>query len=128
MDKNEVICLYRYEFIYISTTLGDKYDLVLESYNIIKKTSKGFWIQSLQSSGNHNVFEKKFVLCKSRKAFAYLTEKEALTNFIHRKKKYIEILSHKVHINEVALGLAKDLLLEKYKSNIMLKQESLHNE
>jgi hypothetical protein len=125
MDNSEVKYMYRYEFDYAETSCGNYSKLKLEMYTIIKETPKGFWIQSLQDSGNHNIFEKKFVLSNSKKAFAYTIEEKALLNFIHRKNKYIEILNKKIHICDEALRIANDLMLEKFKKEIKLKWRDL---
>lgn len=60
-------------------------ELYLHSYEVLKETPKGVWIQAYGT--------KKFILQNARKKFACPTIEEAIESFIARKKRQIRILS-----------------------------------
>lgn len=78
---NEVTKLYRYE-----SSIDDK--LKLLSFDVIKETDKGYWIETSYS--------KKWIKKNARKKYAYESPKLALHNFIKRYEKYLSILENKI--------------------------------
>lgn len=95
----EIKKLYRYEV--------SRYDvednLRLISFDVIKETDKGYWIES-------GIFPKKWVKKGGRKKYAYETPKLALYNFIKRYEKYIDILETKINPAKRHLKIAYDLI------------------
>ena len=103
---------YRYEAVqYASMGIDGEYErsrfpnpkLELNTYNLLKETPKGYWI-------GHGVFSKlcwkKWISKTSRKRFAYPTKKEAITNYIKRTKRRIEIMEYGVWSCKIALDIA----------------------
>ena len=79
---------YRYEEWCYSSSAWDRDVKILElSYNAIKKTPKGYW---LDVDG-----DEKWVSDSARKRFAYPTKEEAFQSFIYRKKRQIKILENR---------------------------------
>lgn len=99
---------YRYEIIeYASHDIDGELEtpkfpnptLVLSIYDLLKETSKGYWIGDF-------IF-KKWISKTSKKRFAYPTKEEALTNFIKRTEKRIKILDWQIRACKVGLNRAK---------------------
>ena len=83
---------------------------ILDTWELLKETPKGYWIRPEGEYGRYSgAAKKKWVSKTARNRFAYPTEKEAVMNFFYRKKRQIKIL-------EVQLDSAKtDLfLIKKY--------------
>jgi hypothetical protein len=80
--------------------------LEIREYDLLKETSKGYWI-GYGSLGYNRYNWKKWVSKTSKKRFAYPTEKEALINFIKRTEKRIEILDSQLIACRISLNLAK---------------------
>ena len=81
--------------------------LELRKYDLIKETSKGYWI------GYEEVSFKKWIPKISKKRYAYPTKEEALRNFILRTEKRIKILQREVACCNTAISLAKKVVLLK---------------
>lgn len=76
--------------------------VVLEEYEVVKKTKCGAWIRL---RGYH--FDRMhFVLDVGRKRFAYPTEALALESFLVRKRRHLEHLESKVEVVRAALRMA----------------------
>lgn len=89
---------------------GYKLRLNLREFNVIKITPKGFWIK-LYSFNSFD--DKRFILNNSKKKFAHLTKKEALTSYKARKQRQIQILRGKLERAEKALNLVETYKGEK---------------
>lgn len=104
---------YRYEAVQYATT---DYDGELKSpdlpcprlecreFQLKKETPKGYWI-----GWEWDDFLYKWVSKTSVKRFAYPTKEEALTNFIERKNRQIEILEYQINSAKYALVGARRL-------------------
>lgn len=92
---NEVTKLYRYE----PSIIDDKLNLL--SFDVIKETDKGYWIDLSYS--------KKWIKKDARKKYAYETPKLALYNFIKRYEKYLNILENKIGSVNLLLNDAYNL-------------------
>lgn len=86
--------LYRYEDIHYTTGTQVKQ----RKFKVIKGTPCGYWIQLFDFSD-----DKKWISKTAKKRYAYPTEKAALTSFIARKKRQIEILKTQLYIAKIAL-------------------------
>lgn len=76
--------LYRYQ---------NNHDVVLlETFNVIKNTPKGTWINISYSYPPR----KRFVLNDAKKRFAYPTQEEAKTSFLARKSRQLGILKAQI--------------------------------
>ncbi|MCP4604518.1 MAG: hypothetical protein GY847_29020 [Proteobacteria bacterium] len=115
--------LYRYdEHVKSSVLFGDMYaykkpkpesilhginaydafvDVELCEFKVIRHTPKGVFIDY--------GFKEKFVLNDAIKKFAYSTKRQALANFIRRRKMQVKILRSKLHVAETALSVAKSM-------------------
>ena len=91
---NEVTKLYRYE-----PSIDDKLNLL--SFDVIKETDKGYWIDLSYS--------KKWIKKDARKKYAYESPKLALNNFIKRYEKYLSILENKIGSVNLLLNDAYNL-------------------
>ena len=80
-------------------------DLHTYKYKIIRRTEKGVWI--------NNYGEEKFVLLTARKKFACETQAKALTSFIARKNKQIQILSDQLEHAKNGLTFAESIKASK---------------
>ena len=106
---------YRYEAVQYAV-IGDDGEytdshlpnpkLELRTYDLLRETSKGYWI-GYGSLGYSRYSWKKWVSKTSKKRFAYPTEKEALTNYIKRTERRLEILERQVFTCKISLDLAK---------------------
>lgn len=82
-------------------------DIVLNEYQLIKETPKGYWINVYYNEFN------KWVSKTSIKRYAYPTKKEALNSFIQRKIRQQGILKNQLKMceNHLMDGLIKYKLL-----------------
>jgi len=80
--------------------------MILEKYNLIKETPKGYWI-AYGGGPNCLIGDKQWISKTSRKRFAYPTKKEAMTNFVKRTESRIKILEKQVLTCKMALSAAK---------------------
>ena len=71
---------------------------------MIKETAKGYWI-------GYDWFPayKKWIPKESKRRFAYPSKDAALTNFIKRTERRIEIINRQKMCCEVSLSLAEKL-------------------
>ncbi len=76
-------------------------------YDLMKETPKGYWI----GDARFPELMKKWISKTSKKRFAYPTKQEALTNFIKRNEKRIEILEHQILSCKMALNIAERMKL-----------------
>lgn len=116
ISKVSNICFYRYEAIeYASTNIDGEYTsykipnpkVVLRTYNVLRETPKGHWIEyGLPSS------KGKWVSKTSKKRYAYPTKIEALDNFIKRTEWRVAILKYQLWSCEISVNLAKFMLLD----------------
>ena len=97
----EVTVLYRYyDYPSDDSLIGVR--IRCDSYNVIKRTPRGYWIGNRIGS----IFrddKKRWVSSSSRKRFAYPTKKEALVSLIARKRLQIRILKYQLNGAEDAL-------------------------
>jgi len=98
--------LYRYKDIKYETHI----QIVLDRYEILKKTKKGVWIRYYHGINK----EKKFVLLTTRKQFACETVDKAFESFKHRKQQQLKIYKAKVeNIKEVLESLEYNINIDK---------------
>lgn len=99
---------YRYEAVqYASLDYDGDYvspripspRIELREFDLVKETLKGYWIDC--------IFKQKWISKTAVKRYAYPTKQEALTNFIRRIERHIEILSYQVDFLKYALQEAK---------------------
>lgn len=76
---------YRFENVRYTTGVR----VHLQEYTLIKETPCGYWIKPVW---DYNDDYKKWVSKTGRKRIAYPTQEEALTSFMARKRRQIEIL------------------------------------
>jgi len=101
---------YRAEPVYTNRTVNPEYDdpyyvridtkVVEDRYRIIKRTSKGFWIEY--------DFGKKFILQNARKHFACDNKKDAVISFLARQDKIIRITQTRIDNASRAIKLICD--------------------
>ena len=107
-DINNLGVLYRYDYIVSHThnVLLDLHtvDMYLHTYNVIKLTPKGKWIEYSNKKG------RKFVLNNTRKGFARETKEGALNSFIARKEKQIMIMTMQLTDIKNALNKAMKMV------------------
>lgn len=72
-------------------------------YDLLKETNKGYWIGD-KDFQNHKIWVSK----TSKKRFAYPTKEEALTNFIKRTEKRVDILKNQINSCKWGLKLATE--------------------
>jgi len=80
--------------------------IVLDTYNLVKETPKGYWIAYGGVTGNLTG-EKRWISKTSRKRYAYPSKEEAMVNFIKRTESRINILQKQVDFCKSALSIAK---------------------
>jgi hypothetical protein len=107
---------YRYEIVEYAV-MGDDGEYVdshfpnpcveLREYDLIGETPKGYWVG--YSMGHGNYIWKKWVSKTSKKRFAYPTTEEAMTNFILRTEKRINILDWQLQVCKISINLAKNI-------------------
>jgi len=85
--------LYRYELNW------DRQSLLLSTYNVIKTTPKGAWIQD-------DSLKLRFILQTARKQWANKTPTIALEAFKARKRRQISILASNLDQARLALAIA----------------------
>ena len=90
--------LYRFEQEYDERGV----EIVLRRYKIISHTKCGVWINLF--------FDKdKFVNQNARKQYASKTKKQALEQFIYRKRRHVSILDNQLMWANKALKMAIDM-------------------
>jgi hypothetical protein len=111
---------YRYEYREYATVdqFGDFVSpvfpdpkIILEEYDLIKETPKGYWIGQFFLPFQGEPFFKKWVSKTATKRFAYPTKEEALTNLIKRTEKRLKILTRQADVCQVILTKAKTIKL-----------------
>ena len=75
--------------------------LELRTYDLLKETEKGYWI------GYQGFSLKKWIPKKSKRRYAYPTKEEALTNFITRTKRRVNILQRQIECCQISISLAE---------------------
>lgn len=91
---------------------GEHYYLIgpnieLRTFDVVKITPKGFWIIPV---GEWMGGSRKWVRTSSRKKYAHLSMEDALSGFLHRKRKQIRILEKQIERAKLAYGKANDML------------------
>jgi len=111
-------------------SFNNNYKIYFTHYHVIRETRCGYWFtwsdrlpfQKLYSDSDGPAWKEwvrevgidvRWVSKTSVKRIAYPTKKEALTNFVKRKEKYIKILKNNIEITEGALYAARKYNLEK---------------
>jgi len=102
----EVEALYRY----CDHLTLDGVQVGLETYYVVKRTLKGYWIGHIVGDFYHFGEKKRWVSDYSVKRFAYPTKEEAATSFIARKRRQIGILRHQLNGAEDALIKGMEIL------------------
>ena len=72
----------------------------LNEFNLVKETPKGYWIKH---DWDWDDSDKRWVSKDGKNRYAYPTKKEAMVNFLARKKRQIEILEYKLNDARMAL-------------------------
>ena len=123
----EIKYLYRFDDIlkyHYSSVVENPVDysvsLFLSKYSVIKKTPKGVRIDNYTEKG-------RFVNLSSKKKFACVTEKEALEQFLYRKKKQLGHLSAKIRQVEASIELAQQCLNGIARRNESMRIKSLRH-
>lgn len=106
--------LYRYEllrcgsFDIFGEPVGTTFIQILPmKYSILKQTKCGYWIEYW---GAKLFGDKKFVNLEKTKKFANVSKELALKDFLARKKRYIEILRHRLaETEEIVKSIESDL-------------------
>jgi len=85
--------------------------IILKKFKVIKKTDCGAWVQKYEENQLFPDFcsDKRFVLLRARKKFAYPTIEEAKESFIKRKTSQIRIVKKQLQRAEIALEEVKKL-------------------
>lgn len=82
-------------------------NIKLLKYNLIKETTKGYWIGDNMLSRKEDLRNTCTWISKtSKKRYAHPTEKEALNSFVLRYKKRCEFLKKDLFYAEIALQTA----------------------
>ena len=83
---------------YRCTFIGDAqyFDLRFIEYQLVKETPKGYWIT--HRSWRLQMISPKWISKTSRKRFAYPTKQEALTNYIKRTERRLDILNYQIKL------------------------------
>ena len=113
LDSTDKPKLYRYDYVISSKrnsvieqlTLSIEpntktVSIVLNTYDIIRQTNCGVWID--------NYGTDKFVNLKARKQYACETKAEAKKSFIARKNKQLKILTNQIENITLALSHIKN--------------------
>ena len=80
--------------------------LVLYSYNLHKETPKGYWIgYGHPDNGLQN--DSKWVSKTAKKRYAYPSREEALTNYIKRTERRVNILKRQIDCCKITLKYAE---------------------
>lgn len=74
-------------------------EVVLQCYNVLRRTPKGFWVDL-------GCGEKRIVNLEASKKFACLTKEDAMKSYIARKKRQVRLLSSQLRDAELFLKLA----------------------
>jgi hypothetical protein len=106
---NESTIFYRYDQI------DYEYETALResTFSLIKETRCGWWILQTHVLGEYAaICTKRWVSKTACKRFAYPTKKEALVNFIARKRRQISMLNYQLDRAGQAWELAETKLKE----------------
>lgn len=106
--------LYRYEITrygsvdeYGESVRTTSIEVRAMKYSILKQTKCGYWIEYW---GAKLFGDKKFVNLEKTKKFANISKELALKDFLARKKRYIEILRHRLaETEEIVESIESDL-------------------
>ena len=98
--------LYKYTFRIIKDVDGNfiRTKLELLTHPVVKETNSGYWIR------RNNSLNKKWVPKKGKNIFAFTDKKDALNNFIHRKKRQIGLMTFNLSRIKEAKILADNLI------------------
>jgi len=100
------VVLYKYTFgIVCDYDIPAQSELILLEYKINRETKSGYWIKYL---GLKN--DEKWVPKDGKNLFAFIDKKDALNNFIHRKRKQIGYITYNLKRIKEAKALAEDLI------------------
>ena len=126
---------YRYERELTNYTDRIVYEIMLQTFFLIKETNKGYWISSVnldiqkEKSNDLEEFDntypidfKKWIPKQSMRRFAYTTKKEALFNFKKRTEKSIKILSDKLMTAKKFNKMCDENILKSDSVKILLLQ------
>lgn len=86
--------------------------ITLTEFESVKETPCGYWIIRANLPHWIQLPKKRWISKTSRKRFAYPTKQEALTSFIMRKKRQIQILDIQLDSAKSALSKAENMILE----------------
>ena len=93
-------------------------EIIEYRFQILRETSCGYWIipeelanypKSMSGIAERG---KRWISKTSRKRYAYPTKREALQNFIARKKKQIQYSTYFLERSKIALNKAETMLKE----------------
>lgn len=84
-------------------SLGTIQKLVIDTYRIMMRTSKGAWVEDCSTLRG-----KRFVLLTARKQFASETKEEAKSQFMFRMKRQLIILESRVNYCKQAIRSCND--------------------
>lgn len=87
--------------------------IVLSELNLYKETPKGYWIGFGQHAPHKLRSNAIWVSKTAKKRYAYPTKEQALTNYIKRTQRRLNILIHQVEYCKVALSKANEMCLNK---------------
>ena len=76
--------------------------VVLLTFDVIKETAKGVWIMD-----HYGIGKKKFVLLSARKKFACVSEADAKTSFIARKRRQCSIYAARLRQAQRAIEICQ---------------------
>ena len=82
-------------------------ELTLRKFDVISKTPRGFWINRLPYG-----YKKKWVKDGGKNIFAYASQKEALKNYIERKKFQVDVKQFQLEQARKNLNNAEGILKE----------------
>lgn len=107
---------YRYEHFAFRDPYGFSIisDITEKIFHLVKETPCGWWIHEIAGYANMDDRWKEFwgkpkwVSKTARKRYAYPTREEALTSFIARKRRQIEIMETELEGARLALAMAEE--------------------
>jgi hypothetical protein len=97
--------LYKYTFRINALRNRSYSELKLLEYQVKRETKSGYWVRYL---GLKN--DEKWVPKEGKNLFAFRDKKDALNNFIHRKRKQIGYITYNLNRIKEAKVLAENLL------------------
>jgi hypothetical protein len=100
----EISKLYRVESTYVE---GGGTKVYIEAYKVASKTKCGVWI--------YVGSKQRFVNLELTKKFAYPTKEEAISGFIARKKRQIQILRGQLDLAEESIDIVKSSNIDEFK-------------